>query len=170
MPYELKIPKLRVGCLIGKKGEVKRIIERSTKTKIKITSEGDVEIYGESLDGFICENIVKAIGRGFNPHIALNLIHDDYGMEIIDLRHIVGNNRKKLKRVKSRLIGTRGKARDIIEKLTQCYVSIYGRTVSIIGVHEKLSVAFRGIEKLLHGSPHGFVYAYLGREMKKLRD
>ena len=33
-PYELKIPKLRVPILIGKKGEIKKIIERKTKTKI----------------------------------------------------------------------------------------------------------------------------------------
>ena len=168
--YEVKIPKVRVGCLIGKNGVVKKLIERSTKTKLKISSDGDVEIYGEGFGGFVCEKIVKAIGRGFNPDIALQLVRDDYGMEIIELKQIAGRNKNKFFRIKARVIGARGKSRHVIEQLTDCSLSVYGKTVALIGEHDKLNVAFRGVEKLLHGSPHGPVYAYLEREMKKLKD
>ena len=72
-------------------------------------------------------------------------------------------------RIKSRLIGSGGKAREIIERLTSCNLCIYGKTVSIIGEFDKLNIAFRGVEKLLLGSPHGNVYGFLEREMKKLK-
>ena len=38
--YELKIPKERIAVLIGKKGETKRVIERTTKTKLKVSRNG----------------------------------------------------------------------------------------------------------------------------------
>ncbi|MFH1592895.1 MAG: KH domain-containing protein [Candidatus Woesearchaeota archaeon] len=166
--YELKIPKGRVGCLIGKKGEIKKIIERSTKSRIRVSREGDVEIEGEGLGGFICEKIVKAVGRGFNPEIALNLVRDDYELEIIDIKEFCAGSKKKIIRVKSRLIGSEGKARTIIERLTGCNICIYGKTVSTIGRVDRLSVCHRAIEKLLHGSPHGKVYGFVEREMKRI--
>lgn len=167
--YELKIPKGRVGSLIGKKGETKKIIERSTKTRIKISKEGDVDIEGEGFDCYICERIVKAIGRGFNPMIALNLLQENYGLEVMDIKDFTGKSKKKLVRTKSRLIGSEGRARWVIEKLTGCDVCVYGKTISIIGEFDKLNVAFRGIQKLLSGSPHGNVYGFLEREMRRLR-
>ena len=71
--YELKIPKERVAVLIGKKGEIKKQIEQATNTKLKIDSkEGDVEISGEdALKLYATREIIRAIGRGFNPEIAM---------------------------------------------------------------------------------------------------
>ena len=46
--YELKIPKDRVAVLIGKKGEIKKKLEKETKTNIEVDSkEGDVFLSGE---------------------------------------------------------------------------------------------------------------------------
>ena len=167
--YELRIPKARVGSLIAKKGKDKTILEKHTNTSIKVSAEGEVEITGEGLGGYLCGEIVKAIGRGFNPQVALQLLEDNYGLEIIDLKSYAGNNKKKLTRIKSRIIGIKGKAWKVIERLTECDMSVYGNTVSLLGNHEKLYIAFRGVEKLLMGSPHGNVYGFLEREMKKLR-
>ena len=72
-------------------------------------------------------------------------------------------------RIKSRLIGKNGKARRVIERLTRCDICIYGKTVSLIGEFGELDVAFRGVEKILVGSPHGNVYSFLEKEMRKLR-
>lgn len=167
--YELKIPKGRIACLIGKNGITKKAIEKTMNVKLKIYNEGDVEIYGEGYNGYVCEKIVKAISRGFNPNIALSLTNDDYALEIINIKDYSGNSKKKFIRIKSRLIGKNGKARKVVEILTGCYVCIYGKTISLIGEYEKLDVAYRGIDKLLNGSTHGKVYAFLEREMKKLR-
>ncbi|MEK6934430.1 MAG: KH domain-containing protein [Nanoarchaeota archaeon] len=168
--YELKIPKARVAVLIGKKGETKRLIERSVKCKLDISKEGDVIIYGEGLEGYISEKIVKAIGRGFNPLVALNLINEAYILEVIDIRDFCGSNVKKFKRIKARVIGSKGKARKIIERLTGCDFVIYGRTASLIGKSDVIHIAREGVEKLLAGSPHGNVYGFLENEMKKLKE
>lgn len=167
--HELKIHKDRVACLIGKKGETKKVIEKVTNTKLIISREGEVEIRGEGYDEYICEKIVKAIGRGFNPKVAINLTNDGYAFEIINLRDISGKNEKKLSRIKSRLIGTRGKTWKTIERLTRCDISVYGKTVGIIGEFERLNIASKGIDKLINGSPQGNVYGFLEREMKKLK-
>ena len=167
--YLLKIPKSRVGCLIGKKGITKRLIEKNTKSSIRVNKEGEVEINGEGYEGYICEKIVKAIGRGFNPEVALNLMQENYGFEVIDIRDYSGKSKKKFYRIKSRLIGEGGRSRRVIERLTNCNICIFGKTASLIGEFENLSIALKGVEKLLRGSPHGSVYGFLEREIKKVR-
>ena len=74
--YELRIPKERVAVLIGKKGEVKRGLEHATKTKITVQSdEGEVNITGkDALLLYLAREIIRAIGRGFNPDVAQVLL------------------------------------------------------------------------------------------------
>ena len=161
--YELKIPKDRVAVLIGKKGEIKKKIEKATKTKLHIDSkEGDVLVEGD--DGvklLIVKGIVTAIGRGFNPEIAMLLLKHDYALEVID----IGETKKEhLKRIKGRLIGSEGKARRAIEELTDCNISVFGKTVSIIGPIEYVVTVRRAVEMLIKGSPHSNVYKMLERK------
>ena len=77
--YELNIPKKRVAVLIGTKGSTKRKIEKITSTKLTIDSElGFVTIKGEdSLKTYQTKSVIEAIGRGFNPNIALSLLNYD---------------------------------------------------------------------------------------------
>lgn len=166
---ELKIPKERIAVLIGEKGATKRQIQKATNTKIKVSSkEGDIEIQGE--DGYNCLialNVVKAIGRGFNPETALNLTKDDFILEIIDIHDFSGHSKKKEERLKSRVIGTKGKARKTIESLTKTEISIYGKTIAIIGHVEAVFLAKKAVEKLLSGSRHTSAYRFLEREKHK---
>ena len=163
---QLKIPKDRISVLIGKKGFTKRKIQKITSTILRINSEeGDVFIEGESLDVFNCLNIIRAISRGFNPEIALKLLDDDYSFEMIDIEEF-SRNKRDLIRIKSRLIGTEGRARKHLEELTNTSIVVYGKTVSIIGKVEDLFIARESIEGLLRGSKHSNVYA----RIKKLRE
>jgi ribosomal RNA assembly protein len=163
---ELKIPRVRVGVLIGKKGSIKKLIEQKTKTKLEINEEGDVIISSnDSLDIFITTTIIKAIGRGFNPDIALMLLNENYCLEIIEIKDFCGKSKKHFIRAKARIIGTEGKAKRIIEQLTKTEISIYGKTISIIGEFSTALLAKQAIEKLLQGSKHGNVYKFL--EMQK---
>ena len=104
--YELKIPKDRIAVLIGKKGEIKKEIESSTKTKLDIDSkEGDVVISGkDALNLYNTKDIVKAIGRGFNPEIALLLLKPDYAFELIEIEDFIKtkNDLKKIGRASCR--------------------------------------------------------------------
>ena len=71
-------------------------------------------------------------------------------------------------RLKGRVIGQEGKSRKIIEGLTETYISVYGKTISIIGQAENVSVARRAIESLLAGSNHATVYRWLEKKRREL--
>ena len=77
---EIKVPKERIAILIGKKGELKRELEKITKTKIYIDSNNNlVTLKAEdSINLFNALPIIKAIARGFNPDIAELLNEEDY--------------------------------------------------------------------------------------------
>ncbi len=168
--YELKIPKERVAVLIGKKGELKRQLEHVTKTKIKIDSdEGDVSISGkDALLLYTCREIIKAIGRGFNPEIAMQLLKQDYGIEFISLNDYAATP-KSLERLRGRVIGEGGKSRRTIEDLTFTNISVYGKTIGIIGPLEQIPNARKAVEALLAGRKHGTVYKFLEKKRKQMR-
>lgn len=168
---EIRVPKDRIAVLIGKKGETKRKISKLTKTKLQINSkEGDIIINGENgLDVYITKKIISAIGRGFNPEIALSLLEENNDIEIIDIYHFSRKTKNNLARIKARLIGREGKARELIEQLAEVEISVYGKTVSIIGNQINLNIARHAIINLLQGSKHGNVYSYLEKQ-RKLRD
>lgn len=156
MIKNIKIPEERLPVLIGKKGMTKRSIERKTKTKISADEE-EIVIEGESIGVLDAENIIKAIGRGFSPEIAENLLDEDNTLIIIDLP----KSEKAQKRLKSRLIGTKGKSRRNIERLTGTYMSVYGKTVSLIGNYSNMNLAEQAVQKIIKGIPHRFVYEFL---------
>jgi len=157
---EVKIPEERLAVLIGSGGKVRRKIEKELNVKIWIDSEEhNVFVKGEdSLKILIACNIVRAIGRGFSPENALLLLKDDVCFEVVDVTEFSGKSKKKLYRFRSRLIGTEGKCRETIENYANVHVSIYGKTVGIIGKVDDVAVAKRAVVDLLKGAPHGRVY------------
>ena len=154
--YELKVPKNRVAVIIGKEGTVKRDLEESTKTKLTIDSkEGDVFVSGEDALGlYTAREIIKAIGRGFNPEIAKLLLKQDYVFEVVDLREFVGKSKEAMLRLKGRVIGREGKSRKLIEELTETNISVFGKTIGIIGSPDTAANARQAVESLLKGSTH----------------
>ena len=168
--HEMKIPKERIAVLIGTEGETKRKIEDSCSVRLDINSEeGDVFISGkDALMIFGAKEVVKAVGRGFNPEIALLLLKVDYSLEIISLKDIA-KNKNSLKRIKGRIIGSEGKTRRVIEELMQCSVSVYGKTISLIGRDENVSIAKRAVEMIIEGSPHSSVYRFLEKKRKDMK-
>ena len=174
----LKIPRDRVGVLIGPKGKAKRRIESYFGVTIEVESgSGSVEI---SLNPgnrdvttiFTVRNVVKAIGRGFSPRRAEILAKEDYDLHIIDLGEYVGNSKSTIARVKGRIIGKNGRSRELIEEITETRISVYGGTVAYIGNPEGLEAAREALMKLIKGSFHKTVWNYLyawRRKMKKDR-
>ena len=166
---EIKIPQERISILIGTKGEIKRKIQKELIVKIIIDSDsGLITISGEdSLKVYTARSIINAIGRGFNPELAFNLLDDEYFLEIIDITKYSKKSKSRLFELRSRMIGSKGKARITIENLCDVEIRVYGKTVAIIGKLEPVDMAKRAVEKLLSGSEHGKVYSYLEREIKK---
>ena len=168
--YDLRIPKERVAVLIGKKGEIKRLLEHETKTKIEVdSSEGEIHLRGkDAFSLYLCREIIRAIGRGFNPDIALQLLKQDYAFEILSTPNYA-RNLNDLERLRGRVIGEGGKSRRTIEELTQTTVCVFGKTIGIIGPAEHITTARRAIESLLSGSPHAHVYRWLEKQRKRSR-
>lgn len=165
--YEMKIPKERIAVLIGKKGEIKKRLEETTNIRPQVDSEeGDVELRGsDPLNLMTAREIVQAIARGFNPEIAFLLLKSDYMLEVLNLQEFA-NTPKALLRVKGRVIGSDGKSRRIIEELTGAYISVYGKTIAMIGDVDALNLARKAVEMLLSGSPHRNVYKWLEKQRR----
>ena len=75
-----------------------------------------------------------------------------------------GESEKTIKRLMARVIGSRGATRKILEKDTNCLVSVYGKTVSLIGKLDDIDAAEKAVEELLRGRSHGYVYSRLNRK------
>lgn len=166
--YEIKIPEERIAVLVGTNGKTKDKIEKETGAKLDITKEGDITIEGsDALKLYTTREIVRAIGRGFNPDIALELLKTDYVLEIISLKDVAGKSQKTMERLKGRIIGRAGKSRARIEEATNTYISVYGKTIGIIGDVDGVSLCHQAVEMLLRGSMHKTVFAFLDKKKKE---
>ena len=177
MPQLLvKIPRDRIGVLIGPEGEAKQRIEERLQIELQIDSQtGDVtinlnnDIQDPSLL-FKAKDYVLAVGRGFSSDRALKLLQDEENMlTVIDLREIFGRSLSDIQRVKGRIIGKEGKTRKIIEEMSEASISVYGHTVSIIGGVEQAEIAREAVNMLIRGSQHATVYKYLQRKRQDLK-
>ncbi len=164
----LKIPKKRIAVVIGTSGETKKELQEKTNTKINVTEEGEVEIQGDPFDAWITKKIIKAIGRGFSPRKALLLLNEGYMLEVIELNNWAKTEKSRL-RLKGRVIGTEGKSKRTIEEISQTYISVYGKTICIIGGIKNVLLAKRAVEMLLSGCKHTTIYNLLEKEQRKMR-
>ena len=165
------IPRDRIGVLVGDGGETMREIERRAEVRLDIDSESgrvEIESVGDPVVALPAPDIVRAIGRGFRPEVALTLLDGEMRMfDLIDIEEAT-RNRNDLQRQKGRLIGEDGRTRELMEELTGADVVIYGTTLGIIGDPEEVRAVRRAAEMLLDGAPHGAVYAFLERKHNEL--
>ncbi|MDI1494973.1 MAG: RNA-processing protein [Cenarchaeum symbiont of Oopsacas minuta] len=176
MSYEdtIKIPSKRIAVLIGKEGKVKSHIEEMCSVKIDINSDtGEIALYTKSsMDAilpFKAAEIISAIGRGFSPKNALELLKGQNALYIIDIREFSGKSPKQIERVRARLIGEGGKARRTLENLSDAKLSIYGKTVAIICDASKIRHVTKAVLALCSGSMHGSVYNKLESSRRRIK-
>lgn len=155
----IKIPQKRE-LILKKNKKIKEEIERMTETKIEMNDELTIE--GEPLNVYQAKQVLKAFGRGFDVKDALNLLDDEYGLEIINLTEFT-KSKKRLKTLKGRIIGTGGKTKEYIEKFTDVKLSVFGKTVSIIGRWDKINIAREAVMMLIRGCMHKTLYRWLER-------
>jgi ribosomal RNA assembly protein len=173
MMQEIKITGSRVGVLIGKGGSTKKELETKTHTTITIDSkEGLVKIEGEeenTISLLRAVEIINAVNRGFSPERAFEMIEDeDLLLDVIDLGAMTDGPRQ-LDRLRGRIIGKDGRAREQIEDMTDVEISVFGKTVALIGYPEQLKTARAAIDMLIEGVPHENVFAFLDRKKKESR-
>ncbi|MBI4176518.1 MAG: RNA-processing protein [Candidatus Aenigmarchaeota archaeon] len=158
----VRMPAERKGVLIGKDGRTRLELAKKTHTRIAVAE--DVQIEGELLDVMKATDIVRAIARGFPPHKALRLLDEECTLIVIECRE----SENSLKRLFARVIGTGGKIRERIEAATGANISIYGKTISIIGEYGDADHARELVELLLEGRSHGFFFGRLRAIQKGL--
>ncbi|MDD4483392.1 MAG: KH domain-containing protein [Methanoregula sp.] len=173
MIQELKIATSRVGVLIGKGGATKKELEAKTHTTISIDSkEGLVKVEAaeeNAIPLLRAVEIVNALNAGFSPQRAFEMIEDeDLLLDIIDLSRAADNPRQ-LDRLRGRIIGKDGRAREQIENMTDVDISVFGHTVGLIGYPEQMKVARAAIDMLIEGVPHENVFAFLDKKKKEAK-
>jgi ribosomal RNA assembly protein len=162
----VKVPLDRIGVIVGRNGKVRRRVEKLANVKIDVDSEGVVTITApESTEDPVlawkARDMIRAMARGFSPKNALSLIDDDMQLIVVSLRDVVGSSPNQMKRVAGRIIGENGRTRRVIEQTTETKISVYGKTVSLIGMSPGLDYARRALDMLIAGAPHSAVYSRL---------
>ncbi len=165
----MKVGKKRIAVLIGKNGETKNNIEDALGVELIIDSKtGNYEIKPDlnnqnynPLNIFTAKKIVTAINRGFNPKKAMNLLNETFDLEVFNLYNILGRSEKRIKRIKGRVIGRNGEMRKAIERYSECFLSVFGKTIAIIAEYDNLQIARRAVNMLLSGMPHHSVLKFL---------
>ncbi|MCW4007087.1 MAG: KH domain-containing protein [Candidatus Bathyarchaeota archaeon] len=172
----IRIPKERIGVLVGSEGKVKREIEEKLMVELQIESDSGgvtITLSEKATDPSLllrAKDLVTAIGRGFSPEHAFRLLENpDNIFDFIDLRTIFGRSESDIRRVKGRIIGAEGKTRRTIEELTDTSVVVYGHTVGFIGTFEQVDAARNAVQMLIDGCQHHTVYKYLQRKRVELK-
>jgi ribosomal RNA assembly protein len=171
MMQEVKIAGSRVGVLIGKAGATKKDLETKTHTTITVDSkEGLVKVEAtdeNTISLLRAVEIINAINRGFSPERAFEMIEDeDLLLDVIDLSAMAEGPRQ-LDRLRGRIIGKDGRAREQIEDMTDVEISVFGKTVALIGYPEQLKTARAAVDMLIEGVPHENVFAFLDKKKKE---
>ncbi len=164
---EVRIPEDRVAVLIGEKGETKEEFEEVTNCELTI-EDNLARIEGDTLDEMDAQNAVKAVGRGFNPDKALNVVEKDKILHLIDINNYADTDNSR-ERLKGRVIGRNGETRRHLEKEGNVEISVYGKTIGIIGVAQNIEIVNEVINQLLNGRSHSSAYNYLEKNQAKIK-
>ena len=174
MEHLSRVPKDRIAVLIGKSGKTRAMIEKACDGSLSIDSQtGDVSIIWsgdpDPIRRMKVPDVISAIGRGFSPGRAVQLLDDDVFLRMYDIREWVGRQPNQTRRMRSRLIGTNGRIRTLIEEMSGCEIAVYGSTVAVLGGNDSLSLATPAIEGILGGSEHSTVLFGLEQDKRRQR-
>lgn len=136
---------------------------KNTEVKIE-KSKNSIKIFGEPCNLFRIKRVIYALSRNFELKDAINLLNDDYVIEEISIRDFT-RSRNRIKELKGRVIGEKGRAKKRIEELTNTKITICGKTVIILGKHDDVFLAKRAVEMLLEGRKHTTVFSILEKSI-----
>ena len=135
-------------------------IAKACRCRIEFAEGDALEISsgeGNAYDEFNAKNVVYAYGRGFEPHIAEELSHDDKYFTSMDLGQIIGNS-KRIGQIKARIIGESGKTKNYIESVSGAKIAVFGDTISFIGTYSEIEEAEIAVRTLVEGGTHKLAY------------
>ncbi len=134
-----------------------------SKIKVKIFFKAKkLFIDGEELNEFVAEKIINSIDFGFDPEDALILLNPDFSLNFINIKEYT--KKHNLKPVRSRVIGTDGRAKGTIEELTGSRIIINDNLLGIIADSENLTNTIQALISLIQGAKHANVFSYLEKQ------
>ncbi len=142
-------------------------LEKRLQVKLILEKE-DVIVSGEAFPEYIGSKVLHAIDLGFDTESALLLSSEDYMLELINLKSYVRPSR--IRQVKGRVIGEKGKAKKVISELAECDMVVKDNTVALLGKTENVALASKAVRLLIGGSPHASVYTFLENNKAKLHE
>lgn len=123
--------------------------------------DNHVCVTGKEENIYDFEKVLEALEAGFSINESLLLSDPEYLLEVMSIRDY--SRRTKIKDVRARLIGTKGKTKKLMEKLSDSFIKIKGNSVFIIGLAEDIRSTMTAVQKLIRGSAQGKVYGFLER-------
>lgn len=149
---------------INKIRQNKAKLEKALKVKISV-SGNNVNVDGKAINEYVACQAIESINLGFKVPQALLLCDEDLILEKINIKDLT--KRHDLERIRGRIIGTKGKTKEIIENLSDCFICLHDNTVGIIGRAEDIEKAMHAITSIIQGSKQSKVYSYLERKRTK---
>jgi len=150
--------------------KIARIIKNKKKLEeklgIKITNRGkEVNIQAIPENEYIAEKVIDALNFGFPFKIALLIKQEDFTFEIIKIKDYT--KRHDLKRIRARIIGTKGKTFGTLTNLTRCHFELKENEIGIIGAPEHIKSAQEAVVSIIQGAKQSNVYAHLEKHQPK---
>jgi ribosomal RNA assembly protein len=165
----LRIPEERASLLLKNQERDLKTIENLLKIEISASKKGEIEIScPDPLEELRAYEIVKAYGRGFALKNALKLLEDNSSIQIIEIKDFA-NTKNSSTRLKGRVIGKNGRIKSFLENELDLCISIYGKTISLIGNCSNLTVGRQVIELLLNGGSYAAMRKLIKINSEKLR-
>ncbi len=136
------------------------ILQKKLKVGLKI-SEHQVSITGKEENIYFVQKVLEALDIGFSIENALLLSDPDYLFEVMNIKDFT--RRSNLEDIRARIVGTKGKTKKLMERLSECLIKLKGNIVYIIGPAEDMRNTMTAVERLIRGSAQGKVYGFLER-------
>lgn len=143
----------------------KKTLEKALDIRITTNAEFLV-LEGKAEDELIALKVIEAIDLGFSITDALMLRNEDFIFEKIKIKSI--EKRNDMRQVRGRVIGKEGKVLRIIQEMTNCSVAVHDNSVGIIGHYKDVRNASYVLKRIVAGSKHASMYAWL--EKKKAEE
>jgi ribosomal RNA assembly protein len=139
----------------------KKNLEQSLKIKIS-AKNNIIFLEGKAEDEFLALEVIEAINLGFSIPKSLFLKEDNTIFKKILIKPIAKRN--NLSQVRARIIGTKRKVLDTIESLTDTFIVLHENEVGIIGSIENAEKAEYVLKRIIAGSKHANMYAWLEKK------
>jgi ribosomal RNA assembly protein len=136
--------------------------------QVSLREGKEVVIVGEPYDEYNAKNVMQAFARGFDIDTAYRLLSDDYYFKSINLKDLF-DKKERIQRIKARIIGREGRAKEYMQSISGAELSGDGNTVSVIGTVDELRIISAALDILIEGGTHKKAYVVMEKTKRNVR-